>query len=96
MRLEFRYWPANTEIQLLEDMGDSDDTVSLIDSFYTSATHFYEDTSYGFRSGRVMIAEEAFENLERELPPPNVAGTWAEYHDAMRRYWAKHPAVKTQ
>jgi hypothetical protein len=92
MRLEFRYWPSNTEIQLLEDMGDSDDTVSLIDSFYTSATHFYENTAHGMYDG--MRAAEAFANLEEHLPPPNVAGAWAEHHDAMRRYRQKHPAVK--
>jgi hypothetical protein len=86
MTLEFHHWPANTEITLVDDDG------RVKDSFYTAANHFYEDTAYGMYDG--MRAQDAFEMLENSLPAPNVAGSWAEHHAAMRRYREKHPAAK--
>ena len=84
MRIEFIYWPGNTQVALLDDLD------SVKDSFYTSDTHFYEDTSYGFSGGRVMIAKQAFDDLGRQLPPPNVSGAWAEHHPEMQRWRERH------
>lgn len=86
MRLEFIHWPGNTQIALIEDMGDWE---RVKDTFYTSATHFYENTDHGMYDG--MNAAEAFAMLEASLPAPNVGGTWAEHHPAIQRYRERHP-----
>lgn len=85
MKLEFQHWPGNTEIMLVEQIGESE---VVKDRFFTSATHFYENTEHGMYSG--MVAADVFAALEHQLPAPNISGDWAEHHPAMQRYREKH------
>ena len=82
MRLEFIHWPGNTEIALVDDDG------STKDRFYTSETHFYEDTDHGMHDG--MRAAEAFAMLSKTLPAPRIEGAWAEHHPEMQRWRERH------
>lgn len=85
MRLEFIHWPGNTEIALIEII-DGHDFVK--DRFYTSATHFYENTDHGMREG--LRAAEAFAMLEVNSPAPNLKGDWAEFNPYMQRWRERH------
>ncbi len=84
-RIEFRHWPGNTEILLIERIG-ADELVK--DRFYTSETHFYENTDHGMREG--LRAAEAFAMLEVNSPAPNLKGAWAEHHPEMQRWRERH------
>lgn len=85
MRLEFIHWPGNTEIALVEDL---DGWIRVRDSFYTSDTHFYENTDHGMQEG--MRAAEAFAWLGKTLPAPRITGAWAEHHPEMQRWRERH------
>jgi hypothetical protein len=87
MRIEFIYWPGNTEIQLVEDF-DLDGWTQVKDRFYTSATHFYENTDHGMQEG--LRAAEAFAMLGKTQPAPRIEGDWAEFHPEMQRWRKRH------
>lgn len=85
MRIEFRYWPANTEVVLIEDIGD---WPRVKRSFYTSAKRMgvaSADTISG-ESGK-FDAEFYFDFLEEMAPPPVLGGQFAHLHP----YWSEHP-----
>ncbi len=87
MKIEFRYWPGNTEVSLIDCMNDSDDIEVEVDKFYTADTHFH---FFAGRTETPLIADAAFASLEAQAVAPNVAGAWAEHHRAMRRYRERH------
>ena len=82
MRIEFIYWPGNTQVALVDDLD------SVKDSFYTSSTHIYENTEHGMYDG--MRAAEAFAMLSKTLPAPRIEGAWAEFHPEMQRWRERH------
>ena len=82
MRIEFIYWPGNTQVALVDDLD------SVKDSFYTSSTHIYENTEHGMYDG--MRAAEAFAMLSKTLPAPRIEGAWAEHHPEMQRWRERH------
>lgn len=87
MRIEFHHWAANTEIMLIEKIGESE---VVKDRFYTRVRQLGFG---GIGNSNEMDAKRMFALLEDFLPPPNIAGAWAEHHPAMQRYRAKHPNV---
>lgn len=88
MKIEFKFWPGNTEIMLIDCQNDSDEIEAVVRSFYTSARHLEICSPRGNRDG--LDAEEAFALLEDQLPPPHISGCWAEFHPAIQRYNEKH------
>lgn len=79
MRIEFSYWPGNTEVKLFETLGDCEVEK---DSFYTSAR---ETNLTAYLSDEQAKVEDLFYVLEDLLPPPKIGGEWSEFHP----YWAE-------
>lgn len=90
MRIEFIYWPGNTEVQLVEEIGEDVVNDCIVkDCFYTSAKHF----AMVFQE---YTAKQFFELIKDVLPPPSIGGEWAEFHPAMQRYRNKHKENKPE
>jgi len=80
MRIEFSYWPANTEVKLIEDI---DEWVRVVDSFYTSAKQVVVAGLPFDREDRPFDARSTFQLAEELLPKPVIAGEWGHLHP----YW---------
>jgi hypothetical protein len=74
MRIEFSYWPANTEVKLIEDDGRVKDT------FYTATRKF---PFCMVPNSPQCDYEQTFRDLESVMGPPVIAGEWAHLHP----YW---------
>ena len=76
MKIEFHYWPGNTEIQLVDDDG------SVKDRFYT-VEKLIEIVCPDLPGIPPIQAQSLFRVLEANLLPPHIGGAWAEHHP----YW---------
>lgn len=90
MRVEFRFWPANTEVCLVEDL---DGWPRVRRSFYTSAKKM------GVAPGKTLSGETGrfdaefyFDFLYEMAPPPILSGSLADYHP----YRSEHPEQKAR
>lgn len=83
VRIEFRYWPGNTEVVLIEDIGD---WPRVKRSFYTSAKRMgVAETINGV--SQAFDATFYFELLEEIAPLPILGGQFGHLHP----YWSDHP-----
>ena len=81
MKIEFVYWPGNTEIQLVDDDGAVEDRIYTGDKEIKITQYLPDD--------RVDM-ELLFYFLEGVLAPPIIGGDWAPHHP----YWAEREAKK--
>lgn len=84
MRVEFRYWPGNTEVCLIEDIGD---WPRVKRSFYTATTQVAVAGSPWTGKAAPFNAEFYYDLLYEMAPLPIIGGQFSEFNP----YWAEHP-----
>lgn len=88
MRIEFHYWPGNTEVLLIDDDVHEG---FVADKFFTSArTMGVAGSPNGWLAA--FDAKWFFELLEEVAPPPIIGGEFGHLHP----YWAERKAKRMQ
>jgi hypothetical protein len=80
MTIAFVFWPANTEVQLIDDDG------RVKANFYTACSRF--GIGYGRAATERVDAEWLFGFFEEMMPDPIIAGEFSAHHP----YWADRKA----
>jgi|GEM_PF-2810269 hypothetical protein len=79
MTIAFVFWPANTEVQLLDDDG------RVKANFYTACKRFGMGSN-----GHPLDARFTYEFFEEMMPDPIIAGEFSAHHP----YWAERKAKR--
>jgi hypothetical protein len=87
MRIEFHYWPGNTQVLLIDDIGD---WPRVRRDFYTASRQIGFARLIGVDTG--FDAETVYRILEEILEPPIIPGPFGDFNP----YWSEHPGQKAK